>query len=36
MQVQKVCIGSELGELDKKSEWLEHSEQDGERGKRQV
>ena len=36
MQVQKVCVGSELGELDKKSEWLEHSEQDGERGKRQI
>lgn len=35
-QVQKVCVGSELGELDKRSEWLEHSEQDGERGERQI
>ena len=32
-QVQKVCVGSEW---DKRSEWLEHSEQDGERGKRQI
>ena len=32
-QVQKVCVGSEW---DKRSEWLEHSEQDGESGKRQI
>lgn len=35
-QLQKDCVGSELGELAKRSEWLEHSEQDGERYRRQI